>query len=196
MAKTEEVKSSIIWKKFLQRHWKTSLWMAGGIVVAIAEAIFVFLWVAATAQATGAVPASLGLWTIGYALTFCLHVVSWELILVVSWVIVVSVIVYYQWYKKLSEEERKEYEREPTEKARKREFAEGGGSDFIGFLIGVTWLIITWLDGRWDLAFQAWTFNDWIYTWLLAVTGVVVVIGVPIAVGAIWWMRKELTTES
>tara|TARA_Y100000310_G_scaffold345828_1_gene470720 strand:- start:11040 stop:11492 length:453 start_codon:yes stop_codon:yes gene_type:complete len=148
---TNEELSNGAWKKFLKRHWKMSVLMIGGIAVAAISAVLVFLWVVADLQTTGTVPALLGEWTVGYSITFILHMIFWVLILVGSWVAPIAAIIYYQWYKKLPAKERKEYEK-PERKS--------SGEDFMSFLSGVIWLIIVWFYGMWDTAFQEWTFND------------------------------------
>lgn len=192
MAKTNEELSDEVWKKFLRRHWKMTIAMAGGIAGAAIVALFVFLWVVADAQATGLVPAALGQWTVGYFFTFILNVILWELVFVGSWGIPIVVVIFFQWYKKLPDEEREEYEGEPKKKRPRRGMSGDRGGGFISFLVGLTWLILVWIEGRWNLAFQAWTFNDWIYSWIAAALWDLLILGVPVAIFIIWWIRKEM----
>lgn len=173
------------WKKFLRRHWKTTSLVIGGIAGALTAALLVFLWVVADAQAKGLVPAGLGDWTVGYVFTFTLNVILWELVLVGSWVIPMVVVVYFQWYKKLPDEERKEYEGGPR---RRRSAGEGGG---MSFFVGLIWLIIVWVNGRWDLAFQAWTFDDWIYSWIAAGLWSLLIVGIPGLIFIVWSLRRN-----
>src|SRR5688572_13614171 len=112
----------------------------GGIAAAAVAALLVFLWVVADAQAMGLVPSGLGAWTVGHVLTFILDVILWELILVASWVIPIVVATYFLWYKKLPDEERREYEGGPR---RRRSAGENGG---ISFFVGLVWLVIVWID--------------------------------------------------
>ncbi|MFW9910597.1 MAG: hypothetical protein ACFFEF_18740, partial [Candidatus Thorarchaeota archaeon] len=60
----------------------------------------------------------------------------------------------------------------------------------------ITWLIVVWLDGRWELSFNSWTFNDWVYSFLAAFAWDLLIFGVPIALAFLWWMRREIKTES
>src|SRR3970040_1450980 len=129
------------WKKFARRHWKMTLLMIGGIAVAAVAALLVFLWVVADAQATGLVPSGLGQWTVGYVLTFILNTILWELILVASWVIPIVVATYFLWYKKLPDEERREYEGGPR---RSRSAGENGGISFFVCLVWLFFLLIAW----------------------------------------------------
>src|SRR5947207_2227096 len=110
---TSEGPGGMAWKRFVRRHWKVLIAMAGGITAAAVAALFVFLWVVANNQATGPVPSGLGDWTPGHVLTFILNVILWELVLVASWAIAVAVAAYFLWYKQLPADERREYEGRP-----------------------------------------------------------------------------------
>lgn len=173
------------WKKFARRHSKMTVLVAGVIAAIAVAALLVFLWVVADAQATRLVPEELGEWTVGYSITFILHAILWELILVASWVIPLAAAAYFMWYRKLPEEERKEYEGKP---GRRRSTGENGG---ISFFIGLVWLAIVWIDGKWNLAFQDWTFNDWVYSWITAALVVLVIGGIPVLIYIVWAVRKN-----
>lgn len=187
---TSEELSDEVWKKFLRRHWKMTIVLAVGIAGAAIVALFVFLRVVADAQTTGLVPTALGQWTVGYLVIFILNVILWELVFVASWVIPIVVVIYFQWYKKLPDEERQEYE---GGSRRGRSAGEGGG---FSFFVGLIWLIIVWTTGKWNLAFQAWTFNDFIYSWLAACLWVLLIVGILGTIFIIWWIRKEMKKES
>ena len=182
---TSEKRSGEAWKKFVGRHGKATLLMIGAGIGAAIAALFVFLWVVADAQATGLVPAGLGEWTVGYVFTFTLNAILWLLILVASWVIPIAVVVYFLWYKKLPEEERKEYEGGPR---RRKSAGEGGG---MSFFIGLIWLVIVWIDGKWNLAFQDWTFDDWVYSWIAAGLVILLIVGIPGIIYLIWSLRRN-----
>ena len=172
-------------KRFLRKHWRMAIVFAAFFAVVVAAAILVFLWVVADAQATGLVPATIGLWTVGYLITFILHVIFWELVLVISWVIVVLAAVYFLWYKQLPDEDRIER----PQRGRREE------GDAFGFFVVIFWLIIVWIDGRWSLAFEAWTLNDWVFSWLAAVFWVLLVFGIPIALYFLYWISQEIQKE-
>ena len=141
MTETNEGIREAVLRKFLRRHWKMTLAMAVGIVVATIVAIFVFLKVVADAQVLGFVPATLGLWSVGSCFHFFLQVIFWELVFVGSWVIPIVVLIYALWFRKLPEEERKEYGWSPKRGADPRR-TEGGG--FFSFLASLIWLAIVW----------------------------------------------------
>ena len=195
MENMNEKPSDEAWRAFLRRHWKMTVAVAGLIAAAVIAAFLVFLWVVADAQATGLVPPNLGLWTVGYCFTFVIQVILWELILVASWVIPVAVVIFFLWYRKIPVEERKEFEGRPKKKWPRRGRSASGGSGF-SFLVTVTWLVIIWLEGRWNTAFGAWTFTDWVNTWVAALLWDVLIFGIPIAIVLILWIRRPLLFQS
>jgi hypothetical protein len=76
------VEKSSDWKKFLKKHWNIfAVFVAAGIVAFIA-AVYVFLWFVTNAQSTGLVPATLGMWTMSNMISFILHGIFWELLLI------------------------------------------------------------------------------------------------------------------
>jgi hypothetical protein len=98
-------------------------------------------------------------------------VIIWELVFVASWAIPIAIVTVFLWYKRLPEDERKEYEGP-------RRGTETGGSGGFSFFVGVIWLIIVWFTGRWNLTFQAWPFIDLVYTWFAAFLWALVPLGI------------------
>ena len=168
-------------RNFLRKYWKMTIVMVVLIIVAIAEALLVFLWVIADMQTLGLIPATLGLWSVGHIITLILHTIFWEFVLVGLWVLVAVVVLYLKWYNNLPEED----------KFPKRERGRREEGDAFGFLIGITWLIIIWTTGRWDLTFILWTVTDWVFSWLWALFWDLVIFGIPILLYFIYWMQKE-----
>jgi len=177
--------SNEAWKKFLRRHGKATLSFIGAIAVAAIVAIYVFLRVVADAQTTGLVPVMFGEWTVGYLFTFVLTLILWELVFLVSWAGPAAAVVYLQWYKKLPEEERNEYE---GGSHRGRSARRDNG---FSFFVGLVWLIIVWTTGRWNLAFQAWTFNDLVFSLLTAFLRVLLIVGILGTMYVIGFLRKD-----
>lgn len=173
-------------KRFLRRHWRMAIVFAVLFSVVVAAAVYVLLWFLATAQATAFIPATLGQWSIGHVINFILHLIFWELLLVVSWMLVAVLLILILWYRKLPEEER-DIE---TKRGRREE------GDAFSFLVGITWLIVVWFDGRWNLAFESWTINDWVYSFLAAIAWDLLIFGIPIALAFLWWIRREMKAES
>jgi hypothetical protein len=179
-----------IWKTFLRRHWKISIVFLIAIIAVIIGAILVFLWFAGDAQATGLVPATLDLWTMGYLITFLLYLLLWEFLLVGIPVIVVVAAVYFLWWRRLPEWEREEYKRENLFFGRSSKRSNGGNA--ITFLVNVLFILKVYIDGNWDVPFADWTFDYLVNSYVFALVLVLVIFGIPAILGVTWWVRREM----
>jgi hypothetical protein len=180
-----EVKKSSDWKKFLRKHGNVAaIFIAAGILVAIG-AIYVFLWFVGQAQTTGLVPSSLGSWSMGNTVMFILHAIFWELIFIGSPAII-GAVVGWQWWKRLSEEEKKEYN---FSDKHSRSSSAGGA---VSPLLFIAFAIKVYVDGNWNVAISTYTLDYVVGSIITILIWVAVIIGIPLAIGAIWWLTREL----
>ncbi|MGY5865804.1 MAG: hypothetical protein RTV41_14470 [Candidatus Thorarchaeota archaeon] len=174
-------------RRFLLKNWKMTLVMAVCIAAAVVVAFLVFLWV--VNEAALIMPVSLGDWTIGYLITFILHMIFWELLLVATWGIPLAAVLYWQ-FSKL-----------PDADLWKPKGGRREGGEAFGFLIGIAWLIMIYIDGRWNQTFQVWTFTEWIYSWLTALGWILMIFAIPAVIILILWlvnreMKKDAESSS
>jgi hypothetical protein len=170
-------------RRFLLKNWKMTLVMAVCIAAAIVVAFLVFLWV--VTEAASIMPVSLGDWTIGYLVTFILHMIFWELLLVATWGIPLAAVLYWQ-FSKLPDADLWKPGRGRRE-----------GGDAFGFLIGIAWLLMLWIDGRWNQTFQVWTFTEWIYSWLTALGWVLMIFAIPaVIIFILWLVNREMKKDA
>ncbi len=195
MSASEEEINDEVWKKFLRKHLQVVLFIIIVGIGVVIGGIFVFLWVVENSQKLGLVPTALGQWTIGYTVTFILEVILWEFIFIGIPLIIVAVITVYWWHK-LPDDEREEYEREPKKKGPRRRLILGSGSGLISLTVFLTWLIIVWNDGMWNIAFQNWTINYLVYSTLTAILWDLLIIGIPVTIIVFLWIRREMKEES
>ncbi|MCK5261544.1 MAG: hypothetical protein KAJ44_05145 [Thermoplasmatales archaeon] len=180
-----------IWKIFLRKHWKMLVLFVVGAILASIGAILVYLWFVGDAQLTGLVPATLGLWTMGHFVTFLLHLIFWEL-LFIGVPVILAAVAGWLWWKKLPDEERKEY-RCGHLFGKRSHRTEGG--EGISFLIFIAFIIKVYLDGNWNVPFATWTFDYLVYSCLWALIWILIIFGIPMALGGIWWIRHEMKKE-
>lgn len=178
-----------VWKKFLTRHWKMLVLFVVAAIVAITGAILVLLWFVGDAQVTGLVPATLGLWTLGYLVTFVLYFIFWEVLFIGIPVIITVVAIYFLWWKKIPDEERTEYRRGHLFGKRSRR-TDGGGA--ISLLVNIVFIIKVYLDGNWNVPFATWTVDYLVNSYLWAILLIVIIFGIPIVLGGTWWLRREM----
>ena len=188
MVETESENGEKIWKKFLRKHWNiVVLFVVGAILVSIG-AILAYLWVVGDAQLTGLVPATLGLWAMGHIVTFLLHLIFWEAILI-GIPVILAAVVGWLWWKKLPDDEKEEYKHGHLFGKRSRRTEGGEG---ISFLVFIAFIIKIYLDGNWNVAFATWTFDYLVYSCLWALIWILIIFGIPMAIGGTWWIRHEM----
>jgi hypothetical protein len=179
------VEKSSDWGKFFKKHWKMVALFAVAVILAMVGAIYVYLWFVGTAQSTGLVPTTLGLWTMAHLVTFILHVIFWEL-LFIGVPAIIGAVAGWQWWKRLPDEEKKEYHF-----FGKRSRTTGGGSG-VSALFFIAFCIKVFIDGNWNVAIATWTLDYVVYSMLAIFIWMVVIFGIPIAIGIIWWIHHEM----
>ena len=174
------------WKKFLRKHLRMVALFVVAVILASVGAIYVFLWFVGDAQSTGMVPATLGLWTMGSLVTFILHAIFWELLLI-GVPVILAAVAGWLWWRRLPSDEKKEYHF-----FGKRSRATSGGGGAVSLLFFVAFCIKVFIDGNWNVAFATWTFDYVVYSMLWILIWILVIFGIPIAIGVIWWIRHEM----
>jgi hypothetical protein len=171
------------WRSFMRRHRGAVAVLGLAVALVFIWAVYVFLWFAGNAQSSGMVPGTLGLWTMAILVTFILYAVFWELLLVGVPLAIVAV-VGWLWWRRLPEEER----RGDRFGGRKRSAGGGGVSllFFIGFCIKV------YVDGKWHVPIATFTLDYVVGSMITILVWGLIIFGVPIAIGLIWWISRGM----
>lgn len=187
---TEEVVTTKrpYWKKFMLKHWSIVAVFAVAGILAVAGAIYVYLWFVGNAQSSGMVPSNLGLWTMNNVVTFILHAVFWELCLI-GIPVAIGAILGWQWWKRLPEEEKREYHF-----FGKRSRSRNGGSG-VSILFFVAFAIKVYIDGNWNVAISTWTLDYVVGSMVTLLVWGLVIFGIPMAIGGILWLRHEMNKK-
>jgi hypothetical protein len=174
------------WKKFLKNHWGMAVAAGAACALLMAGAVLVYLWFAKEAQLSGLVPASLGMWSMGNVVMFCLHLVFWELVLI-GIPAAAGAVVAWLWWKRLPEEERKAYRF--SDKSSKASRTGSGCSTllFIAFCIKV------YIDGNWNAPIGSYSLDYVVSSVVTILAWGLVIIGIPAAIGGIWYLRREIS---
>ena len=185
MAENASENGSEGWKKFLRKHWNMLALSAVTVILAAVGAVYVFLWFVGDAQSTGMVPATLNLWTMGNLVTFSLHLIFWELLLI-GVPVALAAAAGWLWWRKIPNEEKKEYRF-----LGKRSRTTSGGSG-ISALFFIAFCIKVFIDGKWNVAIATWTFDYVVYSMLSILVWGLVIFGIPAAIGVIWWISHKM----
>jgi hypothetical protein len=184
--------SEKIWKKFLRNHWKMVVIFIIGAILVFIGLIYVFLWFVGDAQLTGLIPMTLDLWTMGHLITFLLYLILWEFLFIGIPVIIAILAIVFLWWKKLPDDEKEEYKSGHLFGKRSRRTESGEG---ISFLIFIAFIIKIYLDGNWNVPFATWTFDYLVYSCITALIWILIIFGIPIAIGVAWWIRHEMKKQ-
>jgi hypothetical protein len=176
------------WKKFLRKHWNiVAIFVVAGVLVFIG-AIYVFLWFVGQAQSTGLVPSSLGLWTMGNIVLFILHAIFWELVFI-GIPAIIGAVVGWQWWKRLPDEEKKEY----NLSGRGSRTSRAGGA--VSPLLFIAFALKVYVDGNWNVEISTYTLDYVVGSMITILIWILVIFGIPAAIGLIWWIRHEMNKK-
>jgi hypothetical protein len=183
MSESESEENSKGWREFIKDHSGIFALFLIGIALAMIGAILVFLWVVGNVQSTNTVPVALGLWTMGYLVTFILNLFFWEFVLI-GIPVILAAIAAWQWYVRLPLEGRRRY------RLFGRSSRRSSGGNAVSFLVFIAFCIKISLDGNWSVPFSSWTFDYLMYSFVTALVWVVIIFGIPILIGLIWWITR------
>ncbi len=181
-------KDSKNWKKFLRKHWSIAAVFVVAGILALAGAIYVYVWFVGEAQATGLVPSGLGLWTMNNILMFILHLIFWELLLI-GIPAIIAAVAGWQWYKRLPDEEKKEYNL-----FGKRSRTTGGGGG-VSALLMIVFAIKVYIDGNWNVAIATWTLNYVVDSMVSILIWGLIIFGIPAGVIGLIWLSREMKKQ-
>lgn len=169
---------------FWQKHRYMLLLAAVVLVVAAVGAILVYLWFVGQAQANGLVPGTLGLWSMGTVVTFLLHLLFWE-VLIVGIPLAVAAIVGWSWWRRLPPEEARNY------RFLDRRSRSGDGGNAFSLLVFIAFCLKVYTDGNWDVAFATWSLDYLVSSLVTALVWIAIIFGIPLVVGLIWWLARD-----
>ena len=120
----------------------------------------------------------------GNVVTFLLHLIFWEFVLI-GIPVVFGAIVGWQWWKRLPAEEK---EHQIFGKRSRSRNAEGA----ISPLLFIAFAIKVYIDGNWNVAIATWTLNYVVDSIITILIWAAIIFGIPVAIGFIWWIHHEV----
>jgi len=188
MTECTEVESGSDWGRFIGKHWKVFAVFIAAAILAVAGAVYVFVWFTGNAQSTGLVPTTLGMWTMNNALLFILNAIFWELV-AIGIPAAIGAVIGWQWWRRLPEEEKKEYHLS-GKRSRKRS-ARGA----ISPLLFIAFALKVYVDGNWNQAISTYTLDYVVGSVVTILIWVAAIFAVPAMIGIIWWIRHEMNKK-
>ncbi len=173
------------WRRFLKHHWNMLVFWVIAAVIVVVGAVLVYLWFVGDAQSTNMVPRILEDWTMAHMITFILHLIFWEL-LIIGIPVAVAAIAGWLWWKQIPDEERKEYQF--FGKGSRTESGGGG----ISFLFFVAFCIKVYIDGNWNVAIASWTLDYVVDSMITILVWGAIIFGIPAIIIGLIWLSHEI----
>ncbi len=183
---TEEIKveKGSDWGKFFRKHWTMFAVFIAAAVLAVAGAVYVFVWFVGNAQSTGLVPATLNAWTMNNVLFFILHAIFWELVLI-GIPVAIGAVIGWQWWKRIPEEERREYNLSTKSSKSSR----AGG--VISPLLFIAFALKIYVDGNWNAPIAGYSLDYVVGSMVTILAWIAAIFAIPAIAGIIWWVSSQ-----
>ena len=172
------------WKRFMKKHWIVFAIFVFAIILAAASAVYVFWWFTGYAQTTGLVPSTLGSWSMANLIFFILNLLFWELVLI-GIPAAIGAVIGWQWWKRLPEEEKVPHLFGRSSRSR-------NASGAVSTLLFIAFAIKVYIDGNWNETISNYTLNYVVSSVITILAWTAIIIGIPLALVAIWWLRREI----
>jgi hypothetical protein len=187
MSEQIEKQTEAGWGKFMGKHWKAFVVFIVAAVLAVAGAVYVFVWFTANAQ-TGLVPSSLGAWTMGNVVLFILHAIFWELVLI-GIPVGVGGVIGWQWWKHVPEAEKSQYHLSGKGSRSGR----AGGA--ISPLLFIAFALKVYFDGNWNVAISTYSLDYVVGSMITILIWIAAIFAIPAIVGLIWWIHHQTSKK-
>jgi hypothetical protein len=188
MTEQIEAEKGSDWGKFIRKHWSIFAVFIAAAVLAFIGAVYIFLWFTGDAQATGLVPSTLGLWSMANVVSFILHLIFWELV-IIGIPAIIGAVIGWQWWKRLPDEEKNEYH---LSGKRSRSSRAGGA---ISPLLFIAFALKVYVDGNWNVAISTYTLDYVVGSMVTILIWIVAIFAIPATIGLIWWIRHEMNKK-
>ncbi len=187
----KEISDLTFLKIMIKKYWTILLLLIIGIIIAIIGAMFTLYYVIYNLEIGNGGTATLGEFSLGDLILWCLWVILWEVLVILIPLIIYICIIGGLWWRKLPQEDKDEIK---SRKKREEKQIEkyGGGAGALGFFIFIVFLIIVHLDDNLFEPFNNIPYIYWIGAYLMAALWIFVIIGIPITILGLCYLRKKL----
>ena len=186
MIEQTSTKTESDWALFIKKHKVAFAIFLAAAILAAAGAVYVFIWFVGNAQAIELVPSALSMWSMGHMVTFLIHVIFWELVLIGIPVAVGGVIAW-QWWKHLPDKDIYNLTGKP------KKSSGAGGS--IGPLLFIAFAIKVFVDGNWGAPIASWTVDYVVGSMVTILLWIAAIFAIPAIIGVVWWVHHQTSKK-
>jgi hypothetical protein len=184
MTQPTQTQTAADWSGFMRKHWVAFAAFIAAAILAVVGAVYVFVWFTGNIVAVGLVPASLGLWSMGDVVTFILHAIFWELVLI-GIPVAVGAVIGWQWWRHIPQEEKNSYNLQTKSSSKGRD---AGGA--ISPLLFIAFAIKVYVDGNWNTAIASWNLDYVVGSMVTILIWIAAIFAVPGIAVLIWWITR------
>ena len=177
------------WRLFIRKHWAAFAVFVIAAILALAGAVYVFVWFTGNAQTAGIVPSTLGLWSMNNVLLFILHAIFWELVLI-GIPVAIGAIIAWQWWRRIPQTEKDLYDL-----SSKHSKSRGAGGA-ISPLLFIAFAIKVYVDGNWNAAIANFSLDYVIGSMVTILIWIAAIFAIPATIALVWWIRHERTSHT
>ena len=170
------------WARFIAKHKAPFAVFVAAAIVLAAGAVYVFLWFVGNAQAVDLVPSALNLWSMGHMVTFLIHVIFWELVLI-GIPAAIGAVIAWQWWKRLPDKDEYKLSGKPKKS--------NGAGGAIGPLLFIAFAIKVFIDGNWGAPVASWTVDYVVGSMVTILLWIAAIFAIPAIIGVVWWIHHE-----
>ncbi len=188
MTQTTQTSIAADWRLFMRRHWGALAAFIAAAALAVAGAVYVFVWFTGNIQAIGFVPSTLSLWSMSDVVIFMVHAIFWELVLI-GIPVAVGAVIGWHWWRRLPETEKRLY-RNPNKSHKSRD---AGGA--ISPLLFIAFALKVYLDGNWGQPISTWTVDYVVSSMVTILIWIVTILAIPAAIALVVWLSRAKTQQ-
>jgi hypothetical protein len=188
MTEPIETQNGSDWQRFIRKHWAVFAVFIAAVILAVAGAVYVFVWFTGIAQTSGIVRSTLDLWSMNNVVFFILHAIFWELVLI-GIPAAIGGIVGWLWWRRLPEEEKQQYQLSgKSSKGR-----DAGGA--ISPLLFIAFALKVYVDGNWNVAIASFTLDYVVGSMVTILLWTVTIFAIPATIALVWWINRGRTKQ-
>ena len=157
------------------------------IVILFIIAVIVVIWHIQTTPIGNYGNATIDQWSLDWIVGFFIVLILWELLFVGIPAGLFFGLGGYLWWQGLPDDD-KERCKEYDKKGHKSRNAGGG----CGLVLFIAYCIYIAIDGNYYAAFGSQPYNYWVYSYLLTIVWLLIIVGIPIAIAGLLYLRYWL----
>jgi hypothetical protein len=186
MEKEQKKSDEQFWKEEIKKNWKVLILCVAAIVILSIIAVIVLIWHIQTSPIGNYGTATFDRWSLDWIVGFIIVLILWELLFVGLPAGLIFGLGGYLWWQRLTDDERTKFKEQQS----KNKKARGAGG--LGLFMFIAYCIYIAIDGNYSAPFGSQPYSYWLYSYLLTIGWLLIIIGIPMAVAGLLYLRYWL----